>query len=733
MSGMGDDGHEPLPNRPGQVPIRQTDGRRPGALLSRRFRQAMVLAVMVFIVASAGISSALIYYTVKIPNPMALRAGGSGPVVRLLDRNGAVLAERGKAYQYIPLAMLNQRIVEAVVATEDRRFFEHGGLDPVGILRAMFVNLRAGRFVQGGSTLSQQLAKNLFLSPERTLGRKLEELLLAIWLEMRLTKEEILELYLNRVYFGAGAYGIESAAHLYFGKTAARLSIPESAVLAGLLKAPSKYSPLTSPGLARSRARVVIAKMREAGFLSEDAAATAIKHSVRFSIRADERTPTGLEHAVEYALERLPSLIGSGHDEIIVETTLDSDLQRRAQAVVEAALSAADDQDGPGQAAAVVIDPDGEIHAMIGGRNWAQSQYNRAVRARRQPGSAFKPFVYLTAVEQGAMPDMLVEDRPITLDGWSPRNDDGRYRGMMTLQAALAHSINTVAVRLQQDLGVKRVVGTAQRLGIRSEMRADPTLALGTSEVSLLELTGAYAVLASGGLAVSPHVIRRVRSNTGAVLYERPMRRPRMIVTPEHAGIVSGMLNVALVSGTGRRAALAGHVAAGKTGTTQDNRDAWFVGYTAHLTAGIWVGNDNARPMKSVTGGSVPASLWRAIMTEAHQRLPPAQIPGLNISEPLPIVQRKQAAPADAVAAMARTAPGAPGVSPARKRVRRHAKGAKQPVRVTAPLPRLPATPIDAQFFKRALADAEASRTPPKPETRSLWGLMGLGVRPEAR
>ncbi|MEZ5851376.1 MAG: PBP1A family penicillin-binding protein [Hyphomicrobiaceae bacterium] len=731
MSDMEASGRAPSSGRTGQAPRRPAGLRRLFAMLPRKLQLAIYCAALAFIVASLGISGALIYYTVKIPNPMAFRAGGSGPLVRLLDRNGAVLAERGKAYQYIPLVMLNQRVIEAVVATEDRRFFDHGGLDPLGILRAMFVNLRAGRFIQGGSTISQQLAKNLFLSSDRTLGRKLEELLLALWLEVRLSKEEILELYLNRVYFGAGAYGIEAAAQLYFGKTAGRLSIPESAVLAGLLKAPSKYSPMTNPGLARSRARVVISRMRDAGFITSDMAADASRHSVRFANRGDERTPTGLEHAVEYALERLPPLVGSGHNEIIVETTLDISLQRRSQAAVAAALSGASEKDGPDQAAAIVLDPDGEIHALIGGRNWTQSQYNRAVSARRQPGSAFKPFVYLAAVEQGATPDTQVEDRPISVDGWSPRNDDGRYRGTVTLQAALAHSLNSVAVRLQQDVTTGRVIGTAARLGIRSLMRSDPTLALGTSEVSLLELTGAYAVLASGGLAVGPHIIRRVRSNTGAVLYERPMRRPRMIVTPEHAGIMSQMLNAAMVSGTGRRAALAGHVAAGKTGTTQDNRDAWFIGYTAHLTAGVWVGNDNARPMQRVTGGGIPALLWHAIMKTAHERLPAAPIPGLNVIAPPPVARPPPAV--DPIAALMQAPPARASLARARKPLPRRKQAAKEPVAAAAALPRLPDKPIDAEFVARALAATSKEQPPAKRQARSLWGLMGLGVPAEAR
>lgn len=595
--------------------------------LMRRVRLLAGLTIGIFLVTVIVVSAALIHYTIRFPDPMALRKRDGAPLVRVLDRNGAVLAERGQGGGFIPLDLMPRHLIDAVVATEDRRFFEHNGLDPLGLARAMFANLRAGRYAQGGSTVTQQLAKNLFLSSERKLGRKFEELLLALWLEVRLSKQDILELYLNRVYFGGGAYGVEAASRRYFDKGARQLNLAEAAVVAGLLKAPSKYSPAASPGLARSRGRSVLYKMRDAGLIDEAAERDAARMSVKFSNATAGREATGLEYAVEFVLDRLPPLAGTGHREIIVETTIDAQLQRHAQAVVERTLAKEGQDAGASQAAVIILDTDGGIRAMVGGRSYLQSQFNRAVKAQRQPGSAFKPIVYLTALEQGANPDTMALDMPLNIDGWSPRNESGQHRGAISLRQALTHSVNTVAARLQQDAGTSRVIATARRLGIKSELHAGPSLALGTSEVTLLELTGAYGVLANGGLAVEPYAIRKVRAGAKEALFARPIAVARTIVAPEHVGSMNSMLNSAMTTGTGRRATLPRFPAAGKTGTTQDHRDAWFVGYTAHLVGGVWVGNDGGEPMNRVTGGGLSAALWRDVMLEAHQRMAPAPLP----------------------------------------------------------------------------------------------------------
>ncbi len=595
--------------------------------LRGQIRAATVLTIFSGLAGTIVLSLAFIYYTIRFPDPSALRQRDRAPVVRVLAADGSLLAARGEAYDFVPFDLLPRHVINAVVATEDRRFFDHWGLDPIGIARATVANLRAGRYAQGGSTLTQQLAKNLFLTSERSLRRKVEELMLALWLEVRLTKQDIAELYLNRVYFGGGAYGIEAASHRYFGKSARSLTVAEAAVLAGLLKAPSRYSPANSPVLARARSHVVLQRMRDAGYITAAEETAMSRRPVRFAQHANERE-AGTQYAVEFVLDRLPPVIGPNAGELVVETTIDARLQRAAQAAVEQALAtegrAADAQ----QAAVVVIDTEGRIRALVGGRSFAESQFDRAVRARRQPGSAFKPLVYLAALERGWTPDTLVQDAPVTVAGWSPRNDSGTYQGSITLRQALAQSINSVAVRLQQDVSTSRVISLAQRLGIKSELRPSPSIALGTSEVSVLELTGAYAVLASGGLNVSPHAVRSVRTGGGAVIYARPADRPRILVAPDHVGQMNDMLHAALVSGTGRRALLPRHPSAGKTGTTQEFRDAWFVGYTAHLAAGVWVGNDDGKPMHKVVGGGLPARIWREVMLAAHDRLSPDDLPG---------------------------------------------------------------------------------------------------------
>ncbi len=599
-----------------------------------KFKLFIVAPTIAAIISTAAAGLLFVHYSMTFPDPLSLRHKERAPVIRILAADGSNLAERGAAHDYMPLDLLPRHITDAVVATEDRRFYEHSGLDPYGLVRAMFANVRAGRYTQGGSTLTQQLAKNLFLNAERTLSRKVEELALALWLEMRLGKADIMELYLNRVYFGAGAYGIEAAAQRYFDKSARSLTLGEAAVIAGLLKAPSKYSPLSNPGAARTRARVVLKKMLAAGLVTPEAEAIANRDIVKFASVKPTKDLNGIEYAVDFILERLPPLLGNGHAEVIVETTIDTKLQRRAQATVERVLAREGEAAQASQASVVVLDTEGGIAALVGGKSYLESQYNRAVKSRRQPGSSFKPFVYLAALETGMTPESTVYDLPVSIGGWSPRNDNGLYRGAVTLRQGLSQSINTVAARLQYDVGVKRVVAVAQRLGVKSELRPGPSLSLGTSEVTLLEMTGAYTAFANSGRRVDPHIIKRVRMSSGRVLYMRPPVATQVAIAPAHVGAINDMLNAALISGTGRRAALSMHPAAGKTGTTQDFRDAWFIGYTAHLAGGVWVGNDHGRTMNNVRGGSLPAAIWREIMTAAHDGRSVVALPGTASTPP---------------------------------------------------------------------------------------------------
>jgi penicillin-binding protein 1A len=630
-------------------------GPRPKRGVSWEVRLFFLAPIYLVVAAAVAMGAAFVYYTTTIPDPMVLRHKANAPLVRILARDGSVLAERGGAAPYIPIDLLPRHLIDAVLATEDRRFYAHRGVDFAGLSRAFLTNLRAGRLLQGGSTITQQLAKNMFLTPERTLWRKAGELVLALWLEMRLSKPDILELYLNRVYFGAGAYGVEAAARRFFNKGAQEVTLAEAAVLAGVLKAPSRYSPASNPEAALARAQGVVAKMVEAGFATAiDAELTKID-AVRFADPQIMRGETGVEYAVDAVLERLPSLIAGEAREIVVETTIDANLQRKAQQIVHDMLATEGRSLEAGQAAVVVLDMDGGITVLVGGRSWAESQFNRALRARRQPGSAFKPFVYLVALENGLTPDSIVHDLPILTKGWNPGNDDGRFRGAVTLREALAKSINTVAIRLQMRFKAHRTVEAAHRLGIRSELRQDATLALGTSEVTLLELTGAYGAFASGGRLVEPHIVRRVVTGSGRVLYERPRRDPPVVIAPPQVGALNDMLNAVLISGTGRRAALLLHPASGKTGTTQEFRDAWFVGYTAHWIGGVWVGNDDRRPMHKVSGGSLPARLWREIMGPAHEGKTPTALPG---TVPIaPLAPGPEKAPTDA-AAVAPVPPG---------------------------------------------------------------------------
>jgi penicillin-binding protein 1A len=597
----------------------------------------LLLGPLVLMSGAAAVVGALfMYYTVVFPDPLSMRPKATGPVIRILGHDGSPIAERGVSRAYIPLDMLPPHVADAVVATEDRRFFEHPGLDPWGILRAAVANLRAGRLTQGGSTITQQLAKNIFLSSERTFSRKAEEVVLALWLELKLSKRDILELYLNRVYFGGGAHGIEAASQRYFGKSARALSVAEAAVIAGLLKAPSKYAPSSSPVQAVARGRVVVGKMRDAGLISEVEAAAAEASEIRFSSLMRVPDQADMAYAVDYVLDMAARFENSDRDEIVVETTLDAALQRRAGEVVEARLAKNEALDAS-QAAVVVLAPDGGIRALVGGRSYADSQFNRAVKAHRQPGSAFKPVVYLTALELGATPDSIVEDAPITSGRWSPKNENGRYVGPTTLRNALAQSINSVAVRLLLDAGSEKVAATARRLGMKSPLRNDASLALGTSEVSLLDLTGAYAAFANGGYVNEPYAVRRVRTGAGKVLFKRFDPKSAPAIPQASVAAMNDMLQATVASGTGRRAAIPGQAVAGKTGTSQDYRDAWFVGYTSYLTAGVWVGNDDGRTMNKVRGGTLPAEIWHDVMLAAHEQKVPLALPDAATPRPPPV------------------------------------------------------------------------------------------------
>jgi penicillin-binding protein 1A len=611
----------------------RTRGKR-GGLLTRykRFSQrhpfivgTAKLGMVASLFGMLILAGAVLFFVSRVPDPLLATLDDRPPNVTVLAADGSVLAERGLRRGHIRIDVLPDHLIKAVLATEDRRFYDHWGVDVGGLIRASYQNFRAGTVVQGGSTITQQLAKNLFLKPERTVMRKIEELIYTVWLEQRFTKDEILELYLNRVYLGGGTYGVEAAARHYFGRSARDVNLAQSAVIAGLPKAPSRYAPTRSIKAASARAQVVLDNMVEAGFITEAVARKAGQQPLRLQAKGDD---TGYPYAVDWVAAMLPEYVGNHDDALVVQTTIDARLQRLSQEGLRKLLDGKGRTLRAGEGAMVVLDPNtGAVRALVGGRSYKNSPYDRALNARRQPGSAFKPFVYLAALEAGYGPGSVAIDGPVSIRGWTPSNYTNTYKGRVSLRYALAQSINTVAVKLTADVGPGRVAQTAQRLGISSKLNAQPSLALGTSEVTLIELTGAYAPFANGGARVLPHVITHIRTEDGETLYTRQRSAVGRVVAPAHVAAMNEMMSAVVRQGTGKRAAIPRHPAGGKTGTTQNSRDAWFVGYTAHYVAGVWIGNDDNSPMKKVTGGSLPAELWHDVMLAAHKDKRPKALP----------------------------------------------------------------------------------------------------------
>ena len=567
----------------------------------------------------------LIWVGAHLPAIQSLEIPKRPPTIQIVGFDGSVLASRGEMPgANVSLKDLPPYLPKAFIAIEDRRFYSHYGVDPLGILRAAVANVLHRGVSQGGSTLTQQLAKNLFLTQERTFTRKLQEVELALWLERKHSKSEILELYLNRVYFGSGAYGVEAAAQRYFGKPAKNVTIAEAAMLAGLVKSPSRLAPNRNPEGAEKRAQTVLAAMADAKFITDAQAQASIGHP-SYNVKAAGAGT--VNYVADWIGEVLDDLIGQVDQNIVVETSIDPRLQSVAEASIIDELAAKSVKFNVSQGALVAMTPGGAVRAMVGGRNYAESQYNRAVTAKRQPGSAFKPFVYLTAIEAGLTPETIRQDAPLDIKGWKPENYTHEYFGSVTLTQALAMSLNTVAVRLGLEVGPKNVVRTAHRLGISSKLEANASIALGTSEVSLTELVGAYAPFANGGQGVTPHVVNKIRTAEGKVLYARPADQIGQVIEPRAVAMMNTMMQETLLSGSARKAELPGWMAAGKTGTSQDFRDAWFIGYTANLVTGVWLGNDDNSPTKKATGGGLPVEVWTRFMKAAHQGVPVAALP----------------------------------------------------------------------------------------------------------
>lgn len=568
--------------------------------------------------AALFLGALMVWYASELPNITESMVFDRRPTIIIKAEDGTILDRYGDIKgETVSIENLPPYVVYAVLAVEDRRFYHHVGIDPLGIARAFVVNILRGGYVQGGSTITQQLAKNLFLSRERTLKRKVQEAMLAIWLERKLTKDEILSAYLNRVYLGGGAYGIDAAARIYFNKRATELSLREAATIAGLLKAPSRYSPAANPELSARRTEVVLQSMVDAGFIEE-------KEFTKLSKLppAPRRKPSSGEtvrYFTDYVVGQMNDLVGLSEKDLIVETTLDRTIQETAEiAITKALLEAADEN--AAQAAAVVMSLDGAVVAMVGGRDYATSEFNRATDALRPPGSSFKPIVYLSALENGWTPDTLIMDEPITTGRYRPKNYGGEYYGEVTLTQALTHSLNTVAVNLMRDVGPDASIGLARRLGITANLEPNLSLALGSSGVPVIQMATAYATLGRGGSAVEPYAITRITDEDGKVYYERDVPTSNQQVVDRSAVFaLAGMMRSVIENGTGRGAMLA-WPAAGKTGTSQDFRDAWFNGFTDRYAAAVWMGNDDNSPTKRITGGSHPARIWRATMTAAMNR-----------------------------------------------------------------------------------------------------------------
>ena len=573
-------------------------------------------------------------FAVDLPDTSKLYEVDRQPSISYLDRSGALVAVRGS--QYAPPANLDELpdyVPKAFIAIEDRWFYWHFGFNPWGIIRSQIYNMTAdGGPLRGGSTITQQLARNLFLTADQTYRRKAQELILAIWLELKFSKKEILELYLNRVYFGGGAYGIEAASQRYFNKPASQLTIGESALLAGLMKGPSRYSPVSATDRAARRATIVLDEMVRIGAITPEQRTEAFNNPVRVNpTLANQRA----QYFVDWVDDQVRALVGEPTDDLVVETTLDLPIQTAAEQAIRRGVAAGADQ-GIGQGALVALDGEGRVRAYVCGADYEESQFDRATLARRQAGSAFKPFVYLTAMEQGRTPNVRVVDEPLRIGDWEPSNYTNDFRGEMTLQQALALSTNTVAARLASEVGTGNVAATAKRLGITGRIQLDPSMALGAVEVTPLQMAQAYAPFANGGFKATGYGIERIRTADGRVLYDHNVDKPdrQSVIGSPALQYMNQMMRQVVAGGTGTAARVPNYDLAGKTGTTNDYKDAWFVGYTGGFVAAVWVGKDDNTAMRRVSGGGAPARIWKDFMSSALPRLNAQPIPGGTIDPP---------------------------------------------------------------------------------------------------
>ncbi|NNM77271.1 PBP1A family penicillin-binding protein [Sphingomonas sp. ID1715] len=598
--------------RPSKAPQRKA----PPSKAATIFRKLLIVGGAGALVTLVALVVAVYLQVSTLPTYSELRSSPNGQMIRVHAADGTVLVSLGPSYgEWLSYDEIPQVMKDAMVSVEDKRFRSHLGVDPIGIARSVKVRLQRGHWAQGGSTITQQLARNVFLTNTRTFGRKAREWLLALAMERKFSKDQILELYLNKVYFGGGSYGIDAASRRFFGHGGDKLSLAEAAVIAGLVKAPSRYSPTADAEAAIGRSTVVLNSMVENGVITMAEATNAEKVKVRLNEDANENS---VRYFTDWALPQLETLIDETVEPLDVWTTLDPGMQKAAQAAVRA------NAPGNAQGALVSLDRDGAVRAMIGGKDYVTSIYNRATQATRQPGSAFKLFVYLSALEAGYKPDDMVTDEPVNVGGWSPRNSNGRYTGSINLRTAFTYSVNTIAAKIGQDVGTTTIADMARRFGITTPINTHPSMVLGTSDVRLIDMTRAFASVASKGIAVVPYGITKVTSTGGRVLYRHESDTSRVLVAPWVAAEMTDLMQSAVSAGTGRAANI-GRPVAGKTGTTSSNKDGWFIGFSSGLTTGVWMGRDDSRPVPGLQGGTAPARAFAAFMRVATAKRPVEQ------------------------------------------------------------------------------------------------------------
>jgi penicillin-binding protein 1A len=671
------------------------------------FKRGLIISLKVLLYGSIlGLIALVVAVAVamsRLPSYQELvRRDDLGQTIRVKAADGSVLVSLGPefgnwlTYREIPSIMKN-----AMIAVEDRRFRYHPGVDPVGIARGVAVSFQKEDKVRGVSTITQQLARNIFLTSSRSYGRKIREGILALALERRFSKEQILELYLNRVYFGGGAYGIDAASRRFFGHSAESLTLSEAAIIAGLVKAPSNYSPTADAEAAKSRSAVVIKLMQEQEFITAAQAASAEPAEVKIVSSTKQNS---VRYFTDWVLPQLDTLIDEGVEPIEVWTTLDPNMQRLADQVINSATP------NGAQGALVALDRDGSVRAMIGGRNYVDSLYNRATQATRQPGSAFKLFVYLAALEFGYTPETAVEDKPVSINGWRPRNNSRSFAGTVTVRQAFAQSLNTVSAQLGQEVGFRTVADIAQRFGITSKLPTHPSITLGSAEVRLIDMTRAFASVASGGTAVVPYGIRRVTTAEGELLYQHEAIETRTLVAPHVAAQMTDLMQAAVLTGTGRAAQI-GRPVAGKTGTTTSNKDGWFLGFSSGLTTGVWMGRDDNRPIPGLQGGRAPARAFQDFMKRAVANRAPekfeTEVVSPDWAEPDEEVWFREPDQAPIVDAEGNPIPGTdPGAGPGPRPDPNDGEQRDEP-------PPPPEDELDREWLDRAINRDDPRREPP--------------------